>query len=321
MKIVHVDTATEWRGGQQQLAYLLAGRPTDRWAGVPGSPLAEVVGPPHIPLRPGGDPRNALALLGVEADLFAAHTPHAHGICLLADKRTVVHRRVDFRPRDPWKYRRVAGIVAVSRAVAEVMVRAGVPRERIDVVYDGVAPAEDGPSFEATPRPVYACVGALVDHKGHKYAVDAMFSTRGSLLLAGEGVNRLALQTRIRERGLEGRVRLLGQLPEVGGLFGSIDALVHPSLEEGFGQVVVEAMLAGCPVVATTAGGLPEVVGDAGELVPPGDADALAAGMLRVLDRPRGGGIAQARRFSVAAMVAGTTAAYARFLAAAPAGR
>lgn len=310
-----MDTATEWRGGQQQLAYLLRGRPGDLWAGVPGSALAEVAGPPHIPLRPGGDPRNALALLRVSGNLFAAHTPHAHGICLLANKRTVVHRRVDFQPRHPGKYQRALGIVAVSRAVARILEGVGVDPARIEVVYDGVEPVEDGPSYEGLTRPVYACVGALVNHKGHRYAVDAMFALRGTLLIAGEGVNRTALQQRILDRGLVGRVRLLGQLPELGGLFSGIDALVHPSLEEGFGQVVVEAMLAGCRVVATTAGGLPEVVGACGELVVPGDADALAVGMLRVLDRPAGEGVARAREFGVDRMVAGTTRAYARFLA------
>jgi len=314
MRIVHVDTAVEWRGGQQQLAYLLRGRPEDRWAGVPGSALAAVVGPPHVALRPGGDPRNALALLEVQADLFAAHTPHAHGLCLLAGKRTVVHRRVDFVPRDPWKYRRAAGVIAVSRAVAAVMERAGVEPERVVVVYDGVEPAEDGPEPDPLPRPVFGCAGALVDHKGHRYAVDALFALRGSLVLAGEGPNRGALMERARERGLEGRVHLLGQVPELGGFFRSIDVLVHPSVEEGFGQVVVEAMLAGCPVVATTAGGLPELIGDAGVLVPPRNADALAAGMLAALARPRGEGIARAQLFSVERMVEETGAAYRRFL-------
>ncbi len=315
MNVVHVDTATEWRGGQQQLAYLLQARPGDRWAGVPGSPLSEVVGPPHIPLRPGADPRNALALLGVSADLFAAHTPHAHGVCLLAQKRTIVHRRVDFALRHPSKYRMAHGIIAVSRGVAGVLIAAGVDPARIEVVYDGVAPVEDGPTYEGLTGPVYACVGALVNHKGHRYAVDAMFALRGTLLIAGEGANRAPLQKRIQDRGLAGRVRLLGQLPELGGLFASVDALVHPSVEEGFGQVVVEAMLAGCRVVTTTAGGLPELVGDCGELVAPADADALAVGMLRVLDRPRGEGVVRAQGFSVGHMVEGTTRAYARFLA------
>lgn len=313
MRVLHVDTSTGFRGGQQQLAWLLRAR-RDPWAGVPDGLLAALVGPPDIPLRPGGDPRNALALVGVTADVFAAHTPHAHGICLLAGKRTVVHRRVDFVPRDPWKYRPVAGVIAVSAAVRSVLIGVGLPAERIEVVYDGVEAAEDGPAPEDLPRPLYVCVGALVDHKGHRYAVDAMGSLRGTLLIAGEGPNRAALQKRIANRGLVGRVRLLGQVPEIGGLLASADAFVHPSTEEGLGQVVLEAMLAGCRVVATAAGGIPEIVGACGELVRPRDVDALTAAMHRVLSRPRGEGIARAQQFSVARMVAGTAEAYGRFL-------
>jgi len=66
--------------------------------------------------------------------------------------------------------------------------------------------------------------------------------------------------------------------------------------------------------VATTAGGLPELIGDAGVLVPPRNADALAAGMLAALARPRGEGIARAQLFSVERMVEETGAAYRRFL-------
>ena len=55
LRVLHVDTSTEWRGGQQQLVYLLEGRPGDAWAGVPDGALAARLGPPTVPLRPGAD--------------------------------------------------------------------------------------------------------------------------------------------------------------------------------------------------------------------------------------------------------------------------
>jgi glycosyltransferase involved in cell wall biosynthesis len=130
----------------------------------------------------------------------------------------------------------------------------------------------------------------------------------GTLLLAGDGPLRAALEARAAALGA--RVVFLGALPTLGGFFATIDAFVHPSVEEGLGQVVLEAMGAGCRVVATTAGGLPEIVSSAGLLVPPGDARALAAAMGAVLARPRGEGIAVAARFSLARMVAETGAIY-----------
>ena len=334
-RVLHVDTATEWRGGQQQLVYLLQGRPGDAWAGVPDGALAARLGPPTIRLRPGADPRNVLALrrglarLG-DVTLVAAHTPHAHGLGLLVKglsfggviRPLVVHRRVDFAPRDPWKYRRADGIVAVSEGVRRVLVAAGVDEGAIRVVHDGVALREAGPLDPALARiqevagPRYLCAGALVPHKGHVHAVEAMVAVPGTLLLAGEGPLRGMLEARVHALGLSERVRFLGQVADLAALFAAVDVFVHPSVEEGMGQVVVEALGAGLRVVATTAGGIPEVVAGVGELVRPADPAALASAMVRAMARPPGPARERAAQFSVARMVAGTTAAYVAFLGA-----
>lgn len=311
-RVLHVDTSLELRGGQRQLAYLLAGRPDDAWAGVPDSPLAALIGPPAIALRPGNDPRNALRLrLGLRhapCDVVAAHTPHAHGAALLCGRPLAVHRRVDFPPRHPWKYRTAAAVIAVSRAVAEVLARAGVTRVR--VVHDGVDALPVAPFEVRWPRPLYGAVGALVAHKGHAHLLDAMVEVPGTLIVAGEGALRPALEARIAARGLAGRVILLGNVDNVGGLLAAIDVFVHPSVEEGLGQAVIEAMAAGCRVVATRAGGIPEVVGDAGRLVPARDPTALADAMRAALATDRGRGVEAAGAFSVARMVRETGEIY-----------
>ncbi|MFZ5480347.1 MAG: glycosyltransferase [Myxococcota bacterium] len=308
MKVLHVDTATELRGGQRQLAWLLAGRPGDAWAGVPDSPLAKLVGPPALPLRPGNDPRNAVALRGVPYDLVAAHTSHAHDVALLCGLPVVVHRRVDFAIRHAWKYRRVAGVVAVSEGVARVLRGAGI--ENVHVVHDGVPTPADGPRLDL-PGPLYGAVGALVPHKGHVHLVDAMREVPGTLVIAGEGPLRGEL-----ERRAGPNVRLLGHVDALGGLLRSLDAFVHPSVEEGMGQVILEAMACGCRVVGSRVGGIPEAIGDTGLLVPPGDPGALALAMREVLTQPSGRGVVRAAEFSVERMVAGTTRAYERILAA-----
>lgn len=311
-RVLHVDTATEWRGGQRQLELLLRARPGDEWAGVPSSPLAERLGPPCVALRAGAHPLNVLALRAAAPgfDLLAAHTPHALGLALLSRAPTVAHRRVDFVP-SPLKYRLAKHVIAVSGAVRDVLVGVGVPDEQISVVYDGVAPVTPwaDPRWAGLQRPLYGCVGALVGHKGHRHVLDAMVRVPGTLVIAGEGELRPALEAQVRELGLHGRVLLPGHV-DAAGLYGAIDVLVHPSEEEGMGQAVVEAMAAGCRVVATRAGGVPEVVGEAGLLVPVRDSRALAGAMLSAVGLPAGAGVERARGFSVEAMAAGTSRVY-----------
>jgi len=147
-----------------------------------------------------------------------------------------------------------------------------------------------------------------VAHKGHAVlAAAARLLPDLDIGVAGEGP--------LQPPGL----RYLGPRDDVPALLAAARVFVHPSVEEGFGQAVVEAMLAGVPVVVTDAGGLPEVVGDCGVVVPRDDPPALAHAIRRVLagDHPSveaAAARAQAR-FSVAAMVEGTLAVYAAIAA------
>jgi glycosyltransferase involved in cell wall biosynthesis len=99
-----------------------------------------------------------------------------------------------------------------------------------------------------------------------------------------------ALKTRIKELNLGAHVCLVGAVdyPEIPARYAGADVLVNPALSESFGRSLIEAMAAGVPVVAADAGGAREVAGDGrcGVVVPRGDTDALAAGILRVLDDP-----------------------------------
>ena len=101
-----------------------------------------------------------------------------------------------------------------------------------------------------------------------------------TLVIAGDGPERAALERRVAELGLDARVRFLGSVPRetVLRLFRAADASVLPSAWENFPHTVVEALAVGCPVIATAVGGVPEVVrdGENGLLVPPGDSAALA---------------------------------------------
>lgn len=316
MRVLHVDTAAEWRGGQQQLAYLLGERPGDLWAGVPDSPLARRVRPPDLPLHPGNDPRNLLRLRLPPVDLVAAHTSHAHGAALLCGRPLVVHRRTDAPPTSLWKYRRATHFIAVSARIAAVLVEAGLPAERITVVHSGVVSRAGGRPVLDLPRPIYGAIGALAAHKGHEVAIAALRELPGSLVIAGEGDRRDFLLETAARLGVADRVHLLGQREDVADLFASFDVFVHPSHTEGLGQVIAEALSAGCRVVASAAGGIPEVVGAAGLLVPPGDVAALGRAMREALQFDPSPGPIQARTFLASTTAARTTAVYERVLAA-----
>ncbi len=314
LRVLHVDTATEWRGGQQQLAYLLAERPDDLWAGVPGSPLATRVRPPDLVLLPGNDPRNLLRLRHPPVDLVAAHTSHAHGAALACGLPLVVHRRTDAPPGTLWKYRQAAHFIAVSARIGEVLAAAGLPRERISVVHSGVESRAGGRPVLDLPRPIYGAIGALVGHKGHEVAIAALRDIPGTLVVAGEGDRRAFLLAEAARQGVADRVHLLGQREDVPDLLASFDVFVHPSHTEGLGQAIAEALSAGCRVVATTAGGIPEVVGGAGLLVPPGDAPAFARAMVAALSLDRAPALEQARGFLASGTAARTGEVYRRVL-------
>ena len=136
-------------------------------------------------------------------------------------------------------------------------------------------------------------VGRLEPVKGHRYLVDAFAHLAPRfpdlyLALIGDGELAPALRDLVGRAGLADRVRFLGWRDDTPALLHALDLFVFPSLNEGMGRALVEAMAAGCPVVASRAGGIPEVLadGEAGLLVESGDALALARGIETLLLAP-----------------------------------
>ncbi|HZD86724.1 MAG TPA: glycosyltransferase [Gaiellaceae bacterium] len=158
-----------------------------------------------------------------------------------------------------------------ARGKTEV-VSSGVDRERFSI-----APPPEGP-------PRFLCIGALEERKNVVRLVDAFARLpEGTLTFAGDGPLRRALEGR-------DRVRLLGRLPhdEIPRLLAESHVLAQPSLVEPLGQALLEAMACGRSVVATRIGGPPEFVPpEAGVLVDPLDADALARGLAEAAALPR----------------------------------
>lgn len=313
-RVVHLASGREWRGGQRQV-WLLA-RELARLnvaqvvvTGASGE-LAERLGQHGIRVRTvpwtaGLDPR---VLPGLVAELRAGpslvHAHDAHAVTLgglgaaLCGRPLLATRRVDFHLRRRGYWGRAAGIIAISDAVARVLVEDGIAPARIHVVHSGIALDE----VRRTPRLgvrerlglgddalVAANVAALVGHKDHATLLRAAGRLRDALpslhwVIAGEGPERAALVRLRAELGLDRRVHLLGHLEDPARLIADAGCFVMSSRDEGLGTSVLEAMALGIPVASTSAGGLPEMLQDgAGLLVPPGDPGALAEAVHRVL--------------------------------------
>ncbi|MER7202456.1 glycosyltransferase, partial [Streptomyces sp. NPDC000188] len=141
----------------------------------------------------------------------------------------------------------------------------------------------------AVDRPLLMAVGSLVKHRGYGTLLDAARTWRHLdpvplLVIAGEGPERGALQRRIESEQLP--VRLVGRRDDVSELLASADVALLTSSWESRSILAQEALHARVPLVATDVGGIPELVGDAAELVPYGDARALADTVTRLLSDP-----------------------------------
>jgi L-malate glycosyltransferase len=356
---LHIDTARSWRGGQNQVLVTVLGLRSlghrTMLVAHPDGVLRERAkeGLDLLPLAPRGELdlgaawRLSRAIRRLNPDIIHAHD--SHGVAMaatalsmstaLAKPPLVAARRVDFHLRgnalSRWKYRQVDCFICVSEAIRTILIADGVPAARTVTVNEGI----DLGRVERAPRaplheelwlphnaPIVGNVAALVPHKGQKQLVDAAALVvqrvpDARFVIAGEGELRDAIQRQIRDLGLEKHVLLLGFRPDILSLHKAFDIFVLSSLTEGLGTSLLDAMACGKPIVATTAGGIPEVVDDGvtGLLVPPRDPRSLADALIALLEdeglRNRLGAAGRRmaqQRFSAERMVQDTLRIYQR---------
>ena len=214
-----------------------------------------------------------------------------------------------YAARERWAARHVDVLVCMTRAVREHCTRADVRGRRTEVVYDALDDTGFRPGRPAAVvraelgvadgAPCVGVVGNIQEWKGQLVLVEAMarvagvFPTARAVVIGGvhrAGAAYLAqMERRIRDLGLGAHVIRTGFRTDVADLVNALDVVVHTSVRpEPFGRVILEAMLLGKPVVATDAGGVPELIedGTTGFLTPPGDAAALGDCLVRLLADP-----------------------------------
>jgi glycosyltransferase involved in cell wall biosynthesis len=234
----------------------------------------------------------------------------------------------------------VDGIIVNSRATRRTLLEGNgwLRPEKLHLIYNGIPLEEEGtvPADDVTEElglsgrhPVLAMVGLLKSRKGHEVLFRAVRRMRTrfplmAVLVAGEGPLRARLEALSRQLGIAEQIRFIGFRDDVGRLMRAVDVVVLPSLNEGFGYVLAEAMAQARPVVASRTSSIPEVVeeGRTGLLVPPGDAEALGDALIDLAGDPekaRRMGLAGRRRaelmFSLDGMLEKVEAFFARVAA------
>jgi hypothetical protein len=301
VRILHVDSGRQLRGGQRQVLLLMKGL---RDAGHECTLLARRGGPLWSAAQAAGFPVFSATLFGVVSyarknALVHAHDAHSHTLAAVtAGPPIVVSRRVAFpigrSLLSRWKYRRATRYLAVSRFVAAQLEAAGVPREKIDVVFDAVESIVSTPAWQAE-GPIVT-LASRDPRKGRDLAEAA-----GRL-----GPFEITYSEEL-ERDLPGASLFL-----------------YLSRSEGLGSAALLAMSRGVPVIASRVGGLCEALafGEAGVLVENDPSQIAAAVVSLRADPDRARALAAAARlhltksFSLHALVEGTLAAYRRVLAA-----
>ena len=320
---LHIDTARSWRGGQNQVLVTVLGmRAAGHRAMLVAHPDGELrrraaEGLELLALAPRTEMdlsaawKLSRAIKQLRPDVLHAHDPHGVAMAAMAlsmstqPKRAplIAARRVDFRLKgnalSRWKYDQVDRFICASEAIRTILLKDGVAAARTVTVHEGI----DLAKVEAAPAaplheelwlphgsPVVGNVAALVPHKGQRHLVEAAALVVQQMpdarfVIAGEGELRESLEHQIKHHRLEKHVILAGFRPDVLSLHKAFDIFVMSSVTEGLGTSLLDAMAAGKPIVATTAGGMPEVVrdGTTGILVPPRDHHAMADAILKLL--------------------------------------
>lgn len=317
MRILHIDTEKGFRGGELQVLLLMEGlkkRGHENFLVASNDVLIKKAHPLTESIS-AINPYRIFDIINVlkickfiefsKADIIHLHTAHAHLIGGIAGKikrkKIVVTRRVDFPIKSRFKYNCLADkVIAISKAIEKVLLEGGIIENKIVLIPSGI----DTNKFENVKpadylfrefnipdkRLMIGTIAHLTDHKGHTYLLDAIPQIlkefpHSFFLFVGDGELKDSLRTKSRILGIRDKVFFTGFREDIPEIFSVLDLFVLPSHLEGLCTSLMDAMYTGVPIVATTAGGIPEVVENekTGLLVPPKDPNALAEAIIKLL--------------------------------------
>jgi len=280
--------------------------------------------------------------------LLDAQGSKAHGIALAVKRlkpelKLIVHRRVDYAPGRFFLSRRkylspqVDRYIAISYAIAEVLKNYGIPAAKISVVRSAATPLAFNFASKAEAKAALAVregfdpklcllgnVSAITPQKDYPTLLRALKQLHAGgepflCLIAGDGELFEAMNGMARDLGLSEHVRFLGFRDDVPDILQALDILAMPSRFEGLGTVILDALQAGCCVVATDTGGIPEMIKhqETGLLAPVGEPRAFAEQLRAALLSPdlrqslnKNGKLLVSTEFAVSKMIEGNLEVY-----------
>lgn len=328
LKVLGVDPELGFAGGETQVLGLTLGLLRDghhaELACDPRGPLYERARREGVECHPLSI-RNALDfaagmrlrnfLARERYDIVHFHTSRAHSMAPFVRGHArvlVVTRRMDYRPNRlfaPFLYNRaVDSVAAISTKVADALVESGVARDHLRIIASGVdcdhfRPANSTEREEARARLGIAreeflvgAVGVLEERKGHRYLLEAIELVNRKrdgayqikCAIAGDGAIRDELAALALDLGIAKNTLFLGMIGDSRQLLDALDLFVFPSLKEGLGVALLEAMACGLPAVASRSGGAIDILEEQGSglLLPPRDAASIADAIASLLNDP-----------------------------------
>lgn len=323
--ILHLNNARTWRGGEQQLYYLISGLAERKipqiLIGQPNSELeSRVAGKiPFFPIRMLGEydifaaRKIAKIVTANHVNLIHTHTGAAHGLGLLTKRLTpqvklVVSRRVDFHinknPLSKRKYYsdKIDYFLTVSNRIKEVLIEDGINPEKVITVYSGI----DLKKFETIgdkqklikefnlnkDTVIIGNVAALVDHKDQETLLRTIPKIQANrdfkFFIVGSGELETKLKNLAKELNIENKVIFTGFRNDIIDFYALFDIFTLTSKEEGLGTSVLDAMANSLPIVATNGGGIGEMLHDkkGALLARVGDSSSLAQHYKTLVESP-----------------------------------
>ena len=296
---IQIDTEKGWRGGQRQVELLCKGLASRNHPVTlitqPGSVLSEKLSDTGIEVielktRFEFDPFAVDKIVSIIRDkspqIVGMHASHSHTLGVLAKRfikgntKFVVTRRVDFRPGrsiiNKWKYLKGPdAYIAISTAIKEILLKAKIEKENIHLVHSGVTPLKIPKNSRknlikelevSDDTLLIGDVASLVDHKGHKFLIDAIPDViskfpNALFLIVGDGRLKGSLKIQAKIRGITDKnLRFLGHRDDVPNILGALDLFVMTSHLEGLCTSIIDAQFAKVAVVATNTGGIPDLI-------------------------------------------------------------
>lgn len=329
LKILHIALGNEWRGGEQQLFYLLLELKRLRLGSNvlfcrKESPLEEKIDEiipcfsysNTITINPFFLTHLYKTIKQTGIELIHCHDARSHSVAVLLvlifglKIPIIAARRVDFPIKEKWfsqkKYNhpQVKRIICVSNAIGEIIKPAIANTDKIVTVYDGIDVNRFLPNehklrteYDILPeKKIIGTVGAIVGHKDHRTFVetaDRILQKRKDVhfFIIGDGPRKEEILSLISKKGIQEHITLTGFRTDIASVLPELDVFLFTSSEEGLGTSVLDAMAAGVPIVTTNAGGIPEIVKNQynGLIAEVKDSNSLADKCLYLIDNKNEG--------------------------------